>query len=790
MAEPTYADVGGQGKIVSPGQAQDLRGQLGGFNPISQQQAQDLANASRNLSYVDENWGMAGKALAGLGSGLTLGLGPGVASQLGWVQPEYMRAAQESPEFAGGDIIGTVLPAFLSGGVGAAARATPAGLMELAGSGVERFFAGSAGLLGRGGSTALSLAARGATEGALINLGHTVGDSLIDNKPLAAESLAASSIDGALFGGLIGGGAGLLGSLARVGIEAAERLPARLAGSGAKAEARVAERLGADVGTDSGTLKSYIKHAGGDISRPFSEMAENVKVSKSSYETMRKEAITELSEQAPQAAPSIDRVFSRLDTDIVGPRVGTIELKEAMNAVEKAKAEIQQLSPKVESAEIKPSFNEWRAEQIKNVSPKDWAEFNNTAEAQYKKFLDTPIMTETSGPVTWEQWVKARDTLAAKTPSGFKSEILNVLDSEIRTAMEDTGIKGIAEKYGSATLELKNAGELEGLLGKKVADVMKTSGGFGISTRDMSQAMFVGGIMGHPAGALGMLAAKNLPGMIERKFEPILAGYAAESMIGAKAATATSNTREKIASSMKSFFSSTKKATKQASKAANTGYVDAKKSQRAKYENAVARTEALLSSNHQDRMKRYTEALQAQGYEQLARQLAGVNQRAVTYLLWNMPVRQSAKAAKSLRPFPMSKSLTLDEYKFSRIDEAIKNPMMIVDGLESGKVSRDQVQAIKYVYPELHAEVVNSAMQEVMEMKQAGKFLDMQKVAALGTVLDAPIDSTLTPEYIGEVQAQLNTVPPEQQAQSPSPTGQQIFDPTAVMTPMEKLSFG
>lgn len=783
MAEPTYADVGGQGKIVSPGQAQDLRGQLGGFNPISQQQAQDLANASRNLSYVDENWGMAGKALAGLGSGLTLGLGPGVASQLGWVQPEYMRAAQESPEFAGGDIIGTVLPAFLSGGVGAAARATPAGLMELAGSGVERFFAGSAGLLGRGGSTALSLAARGATEGALINLGHTVGDSLIDNKPLAAESLAASSIDGALFGGLIGGGAGLLGSLARVGIEAAERLPARLAGSGAKAEARVAERLGADVGTDSGTLKSYIKHAGGDISRPFSEMAENVKVSKSSYETMRKEAITELSEQAPQVAPSIDRVFSRLDTDIVGPRVGTIELKEAMNAVEKAKAEIQQLSPKVESAEIKPSFNEWRAEQIKNVSPKDWAEFNNTAEAQYKKFLDTPIMTETSGPVTWEQWVKARDTLAAKAPSGFKSEILNVLDSEIRTAMEDTGIKGIAEKYGSATIEIKNAAELEGMLGKKVADVMKTSG-LGISMRDMGQFAFISAL-GHPLGALGMLAAKNLPGMIERRMEPIMAGYAAESMIGAKAATATSKTREKIASSMKSFFSSTKKATKQASKAANTGYVDAKKSQRAKYENAVARTEALLSSNHQDRMKRYTEALQAQGYEQLARQLAGVNQRAVTYLLWNMPVRQSAKAAKSLRPFPMSKSLTLDEYKFSRIDEAIKNPMMIVDGLESGKVSRDQVQAIKYVYPELHAEVVNSAMQEVMEMKQAGKFLDMQKVAALGTVLDAPIDSTLTPEYIGEVQASL------QSPQGPQPTTETnstVVDVQSMMTPMERMS--
>jgi hypothetical protein len=320
MAEPNYVDIAGLPWKAPTPSAQTSMLEAGG-TPITPGQAQASAKAAADMAYVDQNWGMGGKFAAGVGSGLTLGLGPGVAAAMGWADPGHIRAAQTSSLFGAGDVAGTVLPALLSGGESLALRATPAGLMELAGGGVERLFAGSAGLLGKGASTPLRLAARGATEGALINLGHTIGDSLIDNKPLAAEALAASSAEGALFGGLLGGGAGLLGSLARTGIEAAESLPRRMAGSGAKAEARVAERLGADVGTDSGTLKSYIKHAGGDISRPFSEMAENVKVSKSSYETMRKEAITELSEQAPQAAPSIDRVFSRLDTDIVGSRV-------------------------------------------------------------------------------------------------------------------------------------------------------------------------------------------------------------------------------------------------------------------------------------------------------------------------------------------------------------------------------------------------------------------------------------------------------------------------------------
>ncbi|TAJ74907.1 MAG: hypothetical protein EPO42_14480, partial [Gallionellaceae bacterium] len=239
-----------------------------GFTPVSGKYAGELQTAQENKDYVDENWGTAGKAAMGLGSGLTLGLGPAALARLGLLDRGHLEAAEESGSYQAGDVAGMLLPAFLSGGetvaargaaggarsaIGRALAATPAGLLGEAGGAAERLaarFLPEAGIMGKLGTPTLKMAARGATEGAIVNLSHTVADNVIQNKPLAAQSLLAAGVDGALFGGLTGGILGGVSAAAGAGIDlVGGRVATSTLGRGVEGKAGTAlKRLGASEG--------------------------------------------------------------------------------------------------------------------------------------------------------------------------------------------------------------------------------------------------------------------------------------------------------------------------------------------------------------------------------------------------------------------------------------------------------------------------------------------------------------------------------------------------------------
>ena len=112
--------------------------------------------------------------------------------------------------------------------------------------------------------------------------------------------------------------------------------------------------------------------------------------------------------------------------------------------------------------------------------------------------------------------------------------------------------------------------------------------------------------------------------------------------------------------------------------------------------------------------------------------------------------------------------------------------MSILDDLEKGTLSRDAVRAVKYVYPQLHQELVFTAAETVQDMKEKGKFLPMDKVVRLGLVLDAPVDSILERSRISSIQASfVPPAPPQGDAQPPQPQGSMI-DPS-LQTPMEQM---
>ncbi len=693
--------------------------------------------ALQDMSYVDKNWGVAGKLGMGLASGLTLGLAPGLSG----LDPGHLQAAQLSPWYTGGDVAGTILPGLLTGGsslegrsaIAAAMRATPAGLLEAAGSGTERLVGGvlgsSTGALGKLAASPLKMAARGAVEGAAINLGHTVGDNLIHNKPLAAESLLASGADGALFGAFIGGTLGTVGSIGSMATESVGK-SLGYASRSKRAEGLVAKRLGMSAeGVESatseyGTVSGFNKkvgelleksETGAKISSTDTKLLEGVSSGKAAYLKDAAFVVSELDKVASHQAPSLERVFARFDANIAH-RVGTAEEGTITNFYNGVKA------------------------KLANVKP-----------------------TESAGP--WTQWTKSRDFLTKELSGPYRAEALNVLDSEIRAAMEGAAettktLEGLPAKYAAAQTGVAIAEQLEGSLGKRAADKLLSTQPI-VSPNELAYA----GLMaanGNPAAAMAFVAGKGIVKQVVSRLEPALAQMAFDASVGAKASAATGNVQASVAKSLKSFFTKAVKTPYKATVASGSrpkpygSGVD-----RRAFEEAASRTEQLMSKGHQDKVRRYAESLYNMGYQDFGKSLMDTNNRAISYLTWNQPARQGTKGLTSLRPMPASKVPTLQEYKFYRMDRAIKNPLSLLEDLESGSLSRDAVNAVKYVYPEIHAQVVQSATEQIYAMKAAGESLPMSKITMLGIALDSPVDSTLTPEYINSVQMALNAPPPD-----------------------------
>ena len=105
-------------------------------------------------------------------------------------------------------VAGAVLPGILSGGSGAAgavARATPAGIAARIGEGIAARGAE------RGAIAATATAAAGyGVEGALFGAGQVLSETILDDRELSGEAFVAGAANGALWGGVAGGGATLL----------------------------------------------------------------------------------------------------------------------------------------------------------------------------------------------------------------------------------------------------------------------------------------------------------------------------------------------------------------------------------------------------------------------------------------------------------------------------------------------------------------------------------------------------------------------------------------------------
>lgn len=200
----------------------------------------------------------------GAASGLTLGASDVVAGAVGGDETrDAMRARREANPLAGtaGTIGGALLPALLTGGgsagasgavaagraasaargVGAALRASPAGLVARGALGAERAVHGAVA------SRAAAMATAGAVEGLAFGAGEAISDAALsaDEQDRTAERLMAAIADragsGAILGAITGGALGGLASGAAAGGRKVQDLAGRLRKGAGKADGAAPE---------------------------------------------------------------------------------------------------------------------------------------------------------------------------------------------------------------------------------------------------------------------------------------------------------------------------------------------------------------------------------------------------------------------------------------------------------------------------------------------------------------------------------------------------------------------
>lgn len=738
-------------------------------------------------------------AAAGIEAGnqLLLGAGKGIAADL--VDPHfwpeahertkaYLRDVEEANPIASGigGAAGLVLPLLASGGTAAGARGLARGVaagetaaLARAGAGaVEGAEAVSAaararGLFGAGIDAATALprgvgaigdfagglaergavamgareggalakitrtAAQGAAEMPFYSVGDAVTKAAMHDEELTAEKLAAAAGHGFLWGGALGGGLGAAGQI-MAGVGRATKAGAAKAGE-------LAERLGVDVpktlegfaerkaiqatgATKGQTLK--LAEMGPEIeSRVARQMTEDVPrlAGKADLATVSK---AEIAEAAPLLRKEKGEAVGRLVTDldkiegVAGPDLSRITAR---------------IEKEVEAPLRESMFTSHYADTIAGMREK-------IAERASK------------GEIGFEGLWKERRTLddlvyknkiAEGSLNEQRAKVRDIIEDEIQraaTAAAEQGGSGAgaewAAKYAQAKGDYRAAKWLDdAAAGGAAAEARNRSVGLSEQFGTL-QGLMLGG----PAGAVAGLAGAVAQNMVRRYGDQVAATIATKAVKADLVRAVADTITKRIGVSAERFLTVPAGKVSRAGVAvqADADIGRSRRASQAAYERERAELAGFLAAPDQ-RIAASTRGLDA-GTASAVRATA---LRAAGYL-------QSKAPPGELAPNPIAPGRGPQQVSpaardaFLRAARAVKDPMSVVDDLESGRLTREGVDALRATSPRLLGEIQSTVLAKVAE---SGPPKSYARSLQLGILLGIPTDATLEPAFVAKVQA-------------------------------------
>ncbi len=305
----------------------------------------------------------------------------------------------------------------------------------------------------------------------------------------------------------------------------------------------------------------------------------------------------------------------------------------------------------------------------------------------------------------------------------------------------------LAEDFARHNLDYHVATTLGGRMSQKALK----SGNF-VGFRDLLFGS-IGMEAGHPIlGTTAAIASKFINSDLKRKM-----------VILSQVEKGAQNAAAKTAAAMEHFFEKASKPAKILSSGAlirsqlsrEPGSDEKPKNKQAAYKN-VLKNVATLSADPvkmQDRMAKSTHVL-AYAAPQTAAAMGQTMLRATQFLARKIP--KDARDSHFNQFESEYEPSSVEMSKFERYLQVIDNPLSALQDLKSGALTRDHVEALKAVYPNLYNEMRLAALKQA----QTTDKLTYSKKIQLGILLDIPTDASLSPQFI--LQMQQNFVPPEQ----------------------------
>lgn len=136
-------------------------------------------------------------------------------------------------------------------------------------------------------------------------------------------------------------------------------------------------------------------------------------------------------------------------------------------------------------------------------------------------------------------------------------------------------------------------------------------------------------------------------------------------------------------------------------------------------------------------------------------EVKGLN--ALNFLNSKLP-RQKGDFGIIARPY---KPTTQQMAKFARYAEIVENPKLALKHLEAGTLTKENVEALKAVYPEIYKQVVQVASTYI---DKYGSKLSYNKKLQVGLMLGIPVDASMTTKALRNFQ--LSFTPEQPQGQS------------------------
>lgn len=685
---------------------------------------QNTVNTGRLKQHREDTFGTVGQEIItgaeGLARGASFGLSDMALTGLGISDPEAMKARREvNPTIATtSEITGAVAPALLSGGTSAGVSATKLGVRAAkAASTAKKVLsatpaaqAAKLGLSIAGKGTGKGLAARavaggvsGAVEGGLYGTGQGISELAMSDKPLSAErivsTLGSGALTGAAYGGAIGGVLPVLGT------------------AYSKSKSLLAK------GKDSGAIDTVWNKVIGD-SVPKTE-AKLSKIKNSMESTME----------------SADSLYGNMKVELLEKRA----LINAEHNLIRNPASIEKVSL------IDDALSNF------DLAQKKYRDSLTTMFSKEEGFRNSRIVNDLMKASDDEL---NRSLLVIKEFQDAGDDLLNTYNKVSSAAEGVRGVPGGGALPDRLPTTIKSKlDELKGVEKKsakwEIGDYSIFAGALGLSVVDIP---IVSDIPYLQELLLLRTGYKFVNGIRMKSMYNTLKNTTPEvtnTLLAAQAATTTATKTDK---GIKSFLQASGNAAKKVK-------VSPIPPALAIFNNASytsGREKSYSLKDTREAFKKRAKELEQLGVNpdvmgdnikvslgpvppDISDAVLKVQQAKVKFLNSKLPKDPTGTRLieKEWKPS------TLEMRKFSRYLRAVEEPLTLIDDMKQGRLSREAVEAMRTVYPEMFASIQAQILEGIPELKiNMGYRARIQ----LSRLMDVPVDESMEPEFINLMQ--------------------------------------